>query len=84
VNTFEDWLATSPNATWLKVALGAALGAAASWIATSDLHPLVITVFAAVTPVILNWLNVADPRYGIGSGVLAGVHDIFADEDDDA
>lgn len=81
MNPFTEWLAVSPNATWLKVALGAAVGAAASWAATSDLHPLLIAVCAAVAPVLINWLNAADPRYGVGSGALADIHDVFGDDE---
>lgn len=75
---FEEWLATSPNATWLKVAVGAAIGALASWVATSNLHPLIITICAAVCPVIINWANRADNRYGAGSNA-GDRFDVFGD-----
>lgn len=65
--TIKKWLATTPEATALKVALGAALGAIASYIATADVHPLTVAICAAVIPVIVNWLNQDDPRYGRGS-----------------
>jgi len=60
------WLATTWEASILKVAVGAALGAVASWLATADVHPLVVAVGAAVIPVLVNALNEADPRYGRG------------------
>lgn len=65
--TIKKWLATTPEATALKVAVGAALGAIASYIATADVHPLTVAICAAVIPVIVNWLNDRDPRYGWGS-----------------
>lgn len=77
---FEDWLATSPNATWLKVAVGAAIGALASYVATSDLHPLIIAICAAVAPVVVNWCNRADSRYGVGSS-NGDRFDIFGTDD---
>lgn len=60
------WLATAWEASILKIAAGAALGAVASWLATSDVHPLVVAVGAAVIPVLVNALNGQDPRYGRG------------------
>lgn len=64
--TIQKWIATRPEATFLKAALGAALGALASWLATSDVHPLLVAIGAAVIPVVVNYLNQADPRYGKG------------------
>lgn len=61
------WLATAWEASILKIALGAALGALGSWLATADVHPLVVAIGAAVIPVVINWLNADDPRYGRGS-----------------
>ena len=51
----------------VKIALGAALGALASWIATADVHPLIVAITAAVVPVVINALNNQDPRYGRGA-----------------
>lgn len=67
MNRIEGWLATSPNATWLKVALGAAIGAIASYVATANVHPLIVAICAAVAPVIINWCNSMDGRYGRGA-----------------
>ena len=61
---FKHWLYTSPIASMLKVALGAGLGALADQLATSDVNPMWVAVGAAVVPVIVNWLNTSDPRYG--------------------
>jgi len=58
------WLADTWEGSVTKIALGAALGALGSWLATSDVHPLIVAVGAAVVPVLVNALNGADPRYG--------------------
>lgn len=58
------WLADTWEGSVAKIALGAALGALGSWLATSDVHPLIVAVGAAVIPVVINALNGADPRYG--------------------
>lgn len=64
---FEAWLATSPTASFLKIALAAALGALGSYVATAEVHPLVVALTAAVLPVVINFLNPLDSRYGKGS-----------------
>lgn len=64
---FEAWLANSPTASFLKIALAAALGAVGSYLATAEVHPLVVALTAAVLPVVLNFLNPQDSRYGKGS-----------------
>lgn len=64
---FDVWLAQSPTASFLKIALAAALGAVGSYLATAEVHPLIVAVSAAVLPVVLNFLNPADGRYGKGS-----------------
>lgn len=61
------WLATSPLASMLKILTGAALGGLLSWLMASDVDPLMIAVGAAVIPVLVNWLNPDDPRYGKGA-----------------
>lgn len=58
------WLADTWEGSVVKIALGAALGALGSWLATSDVHPLIVAVGAAVVPVLVNALNGQDPRYG--------------------
>lgn len=61
------WLATTWEGTATKAVLGAALGALASWLATADVHPLVVALGAAVIPVLINTVNSSDHRYGAGS-----------------
>lgn len=77
---FEEWLATSPTASFLKIMVAAGLGAMASWVATAQVHPLVVAVAAAVIPVAINWLNPEDTRYGnLGNGDR---FDVFVDDDE--
>jgi len=60
----KHWLATTWEGSILKIAAGAGLGAVLSWLATADVHPLIVAVSAAVIPVIINALNGDDSRYG--------------------
>jgi hypothetical protein len=60
----KHWLATTWEGSILKIAGGAGLGALMSWLATADVHPLIVAVGAAVIPVIINALNGEDTRYG--------------------
>ena len=77
---FEEWLATSPTASFLKIMVAAGLGAVASWVATAQIHPLVVAVAAAVIPVAVNWLNPQDHRYGKDS--KGDRFDVFVDDDE--
>ncbi len=61
----KEWLAKTWEGSVFKIAAGAGLGALASWLMTSDVHPLIVAVSAAVIPVIINALNGDDPRYGV-------------------
>lgn len=65
---FEHWLANSPTGSFVKIAIAAALGALGSYLATAEVHPLVVALTAAVLPVVINYLNPQDTRYGNGSG----------------
>jgi hypothetical protein len=67
VNILGKWLARTWEGTLAKGVAGAALGALASWLATSDIHPLIVALGAAVIPVLINATNSKDPRYGAGS-----------------
>jgi len=60
----KHWLASTWEGSIVKIAAGAGLGAVLSWLATADVHPLIVAVSAAVIPVIINALNGEDPRYG--------------------
>lgn len=61
------WFAGTWEGTVAKSLLGALLGALASWLATSQMHPLVIALGMAAVPVLINALNSKDPRYGKGA-----------------
>lgn len=63
---FQKWLASTPEGTFFKTAVGAAIGAVASWVATANVSPLIVALCAALAPVLLNYLNGQDPRYGVG------------------
>lgn len=80
MTAFEKWLATSPLASLLKVAFGAAIGAVMSWAATAEIHPLAVALMAAVCPVVINWLNTQDHRYGHGSGQPGDPFDVWGEE----
>lgn len=77
---FEEWLATSPTASFLKIMVAAGLGAVASWVATAQVHPLVVAVAAAVIPVAINYLNPQDTRYGVDR--KGDRFDVFVDDDE--
>jgi len=81
VKEFEAWLATSPTASFLKIMVAAGLGAVGSWVATAQVHPLVVAIAAAVIPVVINWLNPGDPRYGNGNG-KGDRFDVFGSDND--
>lgn len=71
MNKVCTWLATSPIASVLKIAVGAGLGALADQLATSGISPIWVAVGAAVIPVIVNAINPDDPRYGRTRDVAA-------------
>ncbi len=60
----KHWLASTWEGSIVKIAAGAGLGAVLSWLATADVHPLIVAISAAVIPVIINALNGDDSRYG--------------------
>jgi hypothetical protein len=64
----KKWLANTWEGSVFKIAAGAGLGALASYLMTSDVHPLIVAISAAVIPVLINALNSADSRYGVDSG----------------
>ena len=78
MTSFERWLADSPTASFVKIALAAALGALGSYLTTAEVHPLVVALTASVLPIFVNYLNPKDPRYGKGSD---GHVQFFLEED---
>ena len=69
-----NWLATSPLASAAKVFVAIVLTLAVADFATdgvidfSHWQTWVIAGLGSAVPVIVNWLNPADGRYGAGSG----------------
>ena len=69
----RDWLASSPVGSWVKTFVAVLIGSAvADWAASGSLdldhwQTWVIAGLVAVGPVVINWLNPADARYGRGS-----------------
>lgn len=65
-----DWLASSPLATGVKTFIAVMISAAVADWATSGMISLenwqtwVIGALVSAVPVIVNWLNPADARYG--------------------
>ena len=64
MSNFGTWLANSPIASALKVGLAAAFG----WFVANpdvlNVHPALAIAITAGLPVIINWLNPDDLRYG--------------------
>lgn len=67
MDTFLAWLATSPLATAAKVAVAAVLAYIISAPEAFGLSPVLGVAAAAAFPVLINWLNPEDGRYGKGS-----------------
>lgn len=67
MNPFFNWLATSPLATAVKVAVAASLG----WLLDNqealNVPPVALVGLVAGIPVVINWLNPEDYRYGVNS-----------------
>lgn len=73
MQTFLDWLADSPLATAAKTFVALLLAAVvADWvtagaISLANWQTWVISAAAASLPMVTNWLNPKDSRYGKGS-----------------
>lgn len=64
---FMAWLATSPLASAFKVGLAASLGYILAEPDILGVPPIVAVGIVAAIPVVINWLNPVDTRYGSGS-----------------
>lgn len=64
---FLVWLSASPLATALKVAVAAVLGWTLVNLDGLNVPPVVAVALVAAIPVLINWINPADSRYGRGS-----------------
>ena len=64
---FLNWLASSPLGTAVKVGVAASLG----WVVGNpdalNLPPVALVGLVSAIPVLINWLNPADGRYGNGA-----------------
>lgn len=67
MNVFFDWLATSPLATALKVGVAASLGWVVDNQESLNVAPVASVALVAGIPVLINWLNPEDYRYGVNS-----------------
>ena len=72
-----NWLANSPVASWVKVAASFVLGAFLVFLTEgnevtdvdlSDVNVWVSGAIAAALPLVINFLNPSDTRYGRGTG----------------
>lgn len=66
VKKFLEWLAASPLASAVKVGFAATLGYILAQPETLGLPPWAVVGIVAALPVIINWLNPEDSRYGSG------------------
>lgn len=67
MNKFFKFLATNPVGTALKVGAGAALVWLIDNAGSLNLPPVVQVAIVAAAPVLINYINPADGRYGNGS-----------------
>jgi hypothetical protein len=64
VNNLLFWLANSPLASFAKIFGAGILGWIILNIGELNLHPAVAISLASALPIIINWLNPNDARYG--------------------
>ena len=59
------WLAYSPIASFAKVFGAGVLGWVLMNLDTLEVHPAVAMSLASGIPILINWLNPVDQRYGV-------------------
>jgi hypothetical protein len=59
------WLAYSPLASFAKIFGAGVLGWVLMNLDTLDIHPAVAMSLASGIPILINWLNPVDNRYGV-------------------
>lgn len=64
MENFLSWLASSPLASFAKIFVAGVLGWVAVNADTFNVHPAIAIGFASALPVVINWLNPNDSRYG--------------------
>ena len=66
MKSFLKWLATSPTASVLKIAVGGLLVIVFDSVDSLNLPTGVALAITALIPVIVDALNPQDPRFGVG------------------
>lgn len=61
---FLEWLAVSPLASFVKIFAAGVLGWVVVNVDSLSLHPAIAIGIASALPVVINWLNPVDSRYG--------------------
>lgn len=61
---FLEWLAISPLASFVKIFAAGVLGWFVVNMDSLNVHPAVAIGLASALPVVINWLNPSDSRYG--------------------
>jgi hypothetical protein len=64
MKNFLSWLASSPLASFAKIFAAGVLGWVILNLDSLNVHPAVAIGLASALPVIVNWLNPSDSRYG--------------------
>jgi hypothetical protein len=64
MENFLSWLASSPLASFAKIFAAGVLGWVVLNLDSLNIHPAVAIGLASALPVIVNWLNPSDSRYG--------------------
>jgi hypothetical protein len=64
MENFLIWLASSPLASFAKIFAAGVLGWVVLNLDNLNVHPAIAIGFASALPVIINWLNPNDSRYG--------------------
>jgi len=64
MENFLEWLASSPLASFAKIFGAGVLGWLLINIDTLGVHPAVAIGLVSALPVVINWLNPVDSRYG--------------------
>lgn len=64
MENFLDWLASSPLASFAKVFVSGVLGWFVVNLDSLSVHPALAIGLVSALPVVINWLNPSDSRYG--------------------
>jgi hypothetical protein len=64
MENFLSWLASSPLASFAKIFGAGVLGWVVVNVDSFNVHPAIAIGLASALPVVINWLNPEDTRYG--------------------